>query len=36
MQQIDFTGNREQEPTIFFINEKAKTIDFSQGTVRVL
>ena len=36
MQQINFTGNLEQEATIFFINEKAKDIDFSQGTLSVL
>ena len=36
--QINFTGNIGQQPTMFFTIEKAKetTLDFSQGTVRVL
>ena len=38
IQQIDFTGNLENESTIFFIVEEAKetVLDFSQGTVKVL
>ena len=37
IQQIDFTGNLEQQTTIFFIFEEAKetVLDFSQGTVKV-
>ena len=37
MQQINFTGNLEQQATIFFIIEEAKetVLDFSQGTVKV-
>ena len=37
IQQINFTGNRENQPTIFFIIEEAKeaVLDFSQGTVKV-
>ena len=36
--QINFTGDIGQQPTMFFTIEKAKetTLDFSQGTVRVL
>ena len=36
--QINFTGNLENESTIFFIVEEAKetVLDFSQGTVKVL
>ena len=38
IQQINFTGNLENESTIFFIVEEAKetVLDFSQGTVKVL
>ena len=38
IQQINFTGNLEQQATIFFIIEdvKEKVLDFSQGTVKVL
>ena len=38
IQQISFTGNLEQQSTIFFIIEEAKEnfLDFSQGTVKVL
>ena len=37
IQQINFTGNLEQQATIFFIIEEAKEklLDFSQGTVKV-
>ena len=37
IQQINFTGNRENQRTIFFIIEEAKeaVLDFSQGTVKV-
>ena len=37
MQQINFTGNREQQATVFFIIEDGKetVLDFSQGTVKV-
>ena len=36
IQQINFTGNLEQQTTIFFIIEEAKETvsDFSQGTVK--
>ena len=36
IQQINFTGNRENQSTIFFIIEEAKeaVLDFSQGTVK--
>ena len=35
--QINYTGNLEQQATIFFIIEEAKetVLDFSQGTVKV-
>ena len=35
--QISFTGNLEEQSTIFFIIEEAKetVLDFSQGTVKV-
>ena len=39
IQQINFTGNLENNATIFFITEKAKKktiLNFSNGTVRVL
>ena len=38
IEQINFTGNIEQQATIFFIIEEAKetVLDFSQGTVKVL
>ena len=38
IQQINFTGNIENNATIFFIIEEAKetVLDFSKGTVRVL
>ena len=38
MQQIDFTGNLDQQATFFFIIEEAKEtiLDFLQGTVRAL
>ena len=38
IQQINFTGNLDQEVTILFITEEAKDtiLDFLQGTVRVL
>ena len=40
IQQINFTANldREGNKTMFFITEEAKetTLDFSQGTVKVL
>ena len=37
IEQINFTGNIEQQATIFFIIEEAKetVLDFSQGTVKV-
>ena len=37
IQQINFTGNLENQSTIFFIIEKAKetVLDFSQETVKV-
>ena len=37
IRQINFTGNIEQQATIFYINEEAKetVLDFSQGTVKV-
>ena len=37
IQQINFTGNLKQQPTIFFIIEEAKetVLDFYQGTVKV-
>ena len=37
IQQINFTGNLEQQAAIFFIIEEAKetVLDFSQGTVKV-
>ena len=37
MQQIDFTGNLEQQATIFFIIKETKetVLDFSQGTVKL-
>ena len=37
IQQINFTGNLEEESTKFFIIEEAKqtVFDFSQGTVKV-
>ena len=36
IQQINFTGNLEQQVTTFFIIEEAKetVLDFSQGTVK--
>ena len=38
IQQINFTGNREEQSTIFFIIEEAKEtiLDFPQGTIKVL
>ena len=38
IQQIHFTGNLEENATMFFIIEEAKEtiLDFSQVTVRVL
>ena len=38
IKQINFTGNLEQQATIFFIIEEAKEIvlDFSQETVKVI
>ena len=38
IQQINFTGNIENDTSIFFITEKAKEtiLDFSKGTVKVL
>ena len=38
VQQINFTGNLEQQATIFFVTEEAKEsiLDFPQGTVKVL
>ena len=37
IQQINFTGNLENQSAIFFINEKGKEtiLDFSQGTIKV-
>ena len=37
IQQINFTGNLEQQATIFLITEEAKEtiLGFSQGTVKV-
>ena len=37
IQQINFTGNLENQSTIFFIIEEAKetVLDFSEGTVKV-
>ena len=37
VQQINFTGNLENQSTIFFIFEEAKetVLDFSEGTVKV-
>ena len=37
IQEINFTGNIEQQQTFFFITEEAKKalLDFSQGTVKV-
>ena len=37
MQQIKFTGNLEEQATIFFVIEEAKetVLDFSQGTVKI-
>ena len=37
IQQIDFTGNLEQQATIFFIIKETKetVLDFSQGTVKL-
>ena len=37
IQQVNFTGNLENQSTIFFIIEEAKetVLDFSQGTVKV-
>ena len=36
IQQINFTGNLENQSTIFFITEEAKqtVLDFSEGTVK--
>ena len=38
IQQISFTGNLENQSTIFFIIEEAKeaVLDFSQGTLKVI
>ena len=38
IQQINFTGNLENNATMFFIIEEAKetVLDFSKGTVKVL
>ena len=38
MQQINFTGNLEQQATMFFIIEEAKetVLDFSRGTLKVI
>ena len=38
IQQINFTGNLENNATMFFIVEEAKetVLDFSKGTVKVL
>ena len=37
IQQIDFTGNLEQQATIFFIIKETKetVLDFLQGTVKL-
>ena len=37
IQQINFSGNLEEQSTIFFIIEEAKetVLDFLQGTVKV-
>ena len=37
IRQINFTGNLEEQSTIFFITEEAKEtdLDFSQGTVKL-
>ena len=37
IQQINFTGNLEEQPTIFFVTEEAKEtiLDSSQGTVKL-
>ena len=37
IQQINFTGNLEEQPTIFFVPEEAKEtiLDSSQGTVKL-
>ena len=37
IQKINFTGNLENQSTVFFITEEAKEtiLDFSQGTVKV-
>ena len=37
IQQIDFTGNLEQQATTFFIIKETKetVLDFSQGTVKL-
>ena len=37
IQQTNFNGNLEQEPTIFFFTEKTieTVLDFSQGTIKV-
>ena len=37
MQQIKFTGNLEEQTTIFFVIEEAKetVLDFLQGTVKI-
>ena len=36
MQQINFDGNLDNQPTIFFIIEEAKetVLNFSQGTIK--
>ena len=38
MQQINFTGNLEEQSTMSFIIERVKetVLDFSKGTVKVL
>ena len=38
MRQVNFTGNLEEQSTIFFIMEETKetVLDFSQGTVKEL
>ena len=37
IQQINFTGNLEQQATIFFISKEVKetVLHFSEGTVKV-
>ena len=37
IQQINFTGNLEEQPTIFFVTEEAKEtiLDSSQGNVKL-